>query len=275
MLSLIARGAPRLSSPSPRNTPGTALPDPVGRRPAGRDGAGRLRPRPVRALGERARPPRRGPAAEIGDAATADRVRRLFEETRGAGRRTGLLVELPQVKVPENAREAEAVTADSLVPGLGALLGAARGRTSSSFRSRTSPGEIRSRRYLLMKAAAIVRSRSPSLRIAVLPPAGRGGLFPAGREGAPLRGSRRVRRPPRPRPRRRRDDAGGRPRGGGRPLVRARRSSSPLRRSRAPVRSSTSRRVLGSRRPGRRRPAHRPAQASPSSTGSAPSSPAT
>ena len=50
----------------------------------------------------------------------ADRVRRLFEDTRDAGRRTGLLVELPVVNIPENAREAEGVTADSLVPGLGA-----------------------------------------------------------------------------------------------------------------------------------------------------------
>lgn len=120
-------------------------------------------------------------AAEISDAATADRVRRLFEETRGAGRRTGLLVELPEVNVPENAREAEAVTADSLVPGLGGLLGAAQGADLFVLSLPDLSGEIRSRRYLLMKAAAIVRSRSPSSRIAVLfhQPAG-GGLFPPG-----------------------------------------------------------------------------------------------
>ncbi len=119
--------------------------------------------------------------AEIGEAGTADRVRRLFEETLGAGRRTGLLVELPEVKVPENAREAEAVTADSLVPGLGALLGAAQGADLFVLSLPDLSGEIRSRRYLLMKAAAIVRSRSPSSRIAVLfhQPAA-GGLFPPG-----------------------------------------------------------------------------------------------
>ena len=120
-------------------------------------------------------------AAQIGEAATAVQVRRLFEETRGAGRRTGLLVQLPVVIVPENAREAEAVTADSLVPGLGALLGAAQGADLFVLSLPDLSGEIRSRRYLLMKAAAIVRSRSPSSRIAVLfhQPAG-GGLFPPG-----------------------------------------------------------------------------------------------
>lgn len=120
-------------------------------------------------------------AAEIGEAGTADRVRRLFEETRGAGRRTGLLVELPEVNVPENAREAEAVTADSLVPGLGTLLGTAQGADLFVLSLPDLSGEIHSRRYLLMKAAAIVRSRSPASRIAVLfhQPAG-GGLFPPG-----------------------------------------------------------------------------------------------
>ncbi len=119
--------------------------------------------------------------AETGDPATPDRLRRLFEETRAAGRRTGLLVELPQVDVPENAREAEAVTADSLVPGLGALLGAAQGADLFVLSLPDLSGDIRSRRYLLMKAAAIVRSRSPSSRIAVLfhQPSG-GGLFPPG-----------------------------------------------------------------------------------------------
>lgn len=119
--------------------------------------------------------------AETGDPATPDRLRQLFEETRTAGRRTGLLVELPQVEVPENAREAEGVTADSLVPGLGALLGAAQGADLFVLSLPDLSGDIRSRRYLLMKAAAIVRSRSPSSRIAVLfhQPAG-GGLFPPG-----------------------------------------------------------------------------------------------
>ena len=120
-------------------------------------------------------------ATETGEAVTADRVRRLFEETRGAGRRTGLLVELPVVNIPENAREAEGVTADSLVPGLGALLGAAQGADLFVLSLPDLSGEIASRRYLLMQAAAIVRSRSPSSRIAVLfhQPAG-GGLFPPG-----------------------------------------------------------------------------------------------
>ncbi|MBK9090762.1 MAG: hypothetical protein IPL90_17670 [Holophagales bacterium] len=120
-------------------------------------------------------------AAEIGEAGTADRIRRLFEDTRAAGRRTGLLVELPEVNVPENAREAEAVTADSLVPGLGALLGAAQGADLFVLSLPDLSGDIRPRRYLLMKAAAIVRSRSPSSRIAALfhQPAG-GGLFPPG-----------------------------------------------------------------------------------------------
>ena len=85
------------------------------------------------------------------------------------------------MNVPENAREAEAVTADSLVPGLGALFGAAQGADLFALSLPDLSGDIRSRRYLLMKAAAIVRSRSPSARIAVLfhQPAG-GGLFPPG-----------------------------------------------------------------------------------------------
>jgi hypothetical protein len=117
----------------------------------------------------------------IGDAETPERVRRLFALARGAGRRTGLLVELPLVKVPESAREAEAVTADSLVPGLGALLGAAKEADLFVLSLPDLSGEIRSRRYLLMKAAAIARSVGPSARIAVLfhqPPGG--GLFPPG-----------------------------------------------------------------------------------------------
>ena len=120
-------------------------------------------------------------AADVGVPATPEGVRRLFAEARAAGRRTGLLVELPEVKVPESAREAEAVTADSLVPGLGALLGAAQGADLFVLSLPDLSGEVRSRRYLLMKSAAIVRSRSASSRIAVLfhqPPGG--GLFPPG-----------------------------------------------------------------------------------------------
>ena len=120
-------------------------------------------------------------AAEVAVPGSTESVRHLFGESRAAGRRTGLLVELPEVKVPENAREAEAVTADSLVPGLGALLGAAQGADLFVLSLPDLSGEIRSRRYLLMKAAAIVRSRSPSSRIAVLfhqPPGG--ALFPPG-----------------------------------------------------------------------------------------------
>ena len=120
-------------------------------------------------------------SGEIGLPETPGRVRSLFEDSRTAGRRTGLLVELPEVRVPENAREAEAVTADSLLPGLGDLLGAAEGADLFALSLPDLSGEVRARRYLLMKAAAIVRSRSPSSRIAVLfhQPAG-GGLFPPG-----------------------------------------------------------------------------------------------
>ena len=120
-------------------------------------------------------------SAGIGGAATPDRVRALFAETRGAGRRAGLLVELPEVKVPESAREAEGVTADSLVPGLGALLASARDADLFVLSLPDLSGEIRSRRWLLMKAAAIARSVGPNARIAVLfhqPPGG--GLFPPG-----------------------------------------------------------------------------------------------
>ena len=120
-------------------------------------------------------------AAEAAHPGTPAGVRSLFEEAARAGRRTGLLVDLPAVKVPENAREAEAVTADSLVPGLGALLGAARGADLFVLSLPDLSGDVRSRRYLLMKAAAIVRSVSPPSRIAVLfhqPPGG--ALFPPG-----------------------------------------------------------------------------------------------
>ncbi|MDX9734856.1 MAG: IS66 family insertion sequence element accessory protein TnpB [Thermoanaerobaculia bacterium] len=120
-------------------------------------------------------------AAEVGRTATPEGVRRLFAEARAAGRRAGLLVELPEVKVPENAREAEAVTADSLVPGLGALLASARDADLFVLSLPDLSGEVRSRRWLLMKAAAIARSVGPTARIAVLfhQPAG-GGLFPPG-----------------------------------------------------------------------------------------------
>ena len=120
-------------------------------------------------------------AAELGVPATPEGVRRLFGEARAAGRRTGLLVELPEVKVPESAREAEAVTADSLVPGLGTLLASAREADLFVLSLPDLSGEVRSRRWLLMKAAAIARSVGPSARIAVLfhQPAG-GGLFPEG-----------------------------------------------------------------------------------------------
>lgn len=120
-------------------------------------------------------------AAEVGSAGTPGFVRLLFGEARAAGRRAGLLVELPEVKVPENAREAEAVTADSLLPGLGALLASARDADLFVLSLPDLSGEVRSRRWLLMKAAAIARSVGPSARIAVLfhqPPGG--GLFPPG-----------------------------------------------------------------------------------------------
>lgn len=122
-------------------------------------------------------------AEEVGDAGTAEAVRRLFGEARSSGRRAGLLVELPEVRVPENAREAEAVTADSLLPGLGALLASARDADLFVLSLPDLSGEVRARRWLLMKAAAIARSAGPSARIAVLfhQPAG-GGLFPAGAE---------------------------------------------------------------------------------------------
>jgi hypothetical protein len=120
-------------------------------------------------------------AASIADSRTPAAVRALFAESRAAGRRAGLLVELPPVKVPESAREAEAVTADSLVPGLGALLAAARDADLFVLSLPDLSGEVRSRRWLLMKAAAIARSVGPSARIAVLfhQPA-EGGLFPPG-----------------------------------------------------------------------------------------------
>ncbi len=120
-------------------------------------------------------------AAEVSVPATPEGVRRLFAEARAAGRRAGLLVELPELKVPENAREAEAVTADSLVPGLGALLASAREADLFVLSLPDLSGDVRSRRWLLMKAAAIARSVGPTARIAVLfhQPAG-GGLFPEG-----------------------------------------------------------------------------------------------
>ncbi len=120
-------------------------------------------------------------ASEVGDVATPEAVRRLFDQARAGGRRAGLLVELPEVKVPENAREAEAVRADSLVPGLGALLAASHDADLYVLSLPDLSGEIRSRRWLLMKAAAIARSVGPSARIAALfhQPSG-GGLFPPG-----------------------------------------------------------------------------------------------
>ena len=120
-------------------------------------------------------------AAEVGGTGTPEGVRRLFSEARAAGRKAGLLVELPLVKVPESAREAEAVTADSLLPGLGALLASARDADLFVLSLPDLTGEIRSRRWLLMKAAAIARSVGPSARIAALfhQPGG-GGLFPPG-----------------------------------------------------------------------------------------------
>ncbi len=120
-------------------------------------------------------------AGSVADTETPGRVRALFAGSRAAGRRPGLLVELPPVKVPENAREAEAVTADSLVPGLGALLAASRDADLFVLSLPDLSGDVRSRRWLLMKAAAIARSVAPAARIAVLfhQPEG-GGLFPPG-----------------------------------------------------------------------------------------------
>ena len=96
-----------------------------------------------------------------------------------------------------------------------------------------------------------------------LPPAGGRRALPARCEGAPLRGSRRVRRPPRPRPRRRGDDARRRSRGRRRPLVRA---PSPRHRAAGPGRRRAPRprrALLRGRRPGRRRPARRSGRRSP------------
>ena len=101
-------------------------------------------------------------------AETPGAIAQAFAEARLAGRKTGLSFEVPELPVPADAREAEAASAGSLLPGLDAALAAARGADLFVLSLPDLPDDVRARRYLLMKVAAEVRARAPAARVAVL-----------------------------------------------------------------------------------------------------------
>lgn len=113
-------------------------------------------------------------------AGLAATVRELTKGCASAGFRSGLVVELPNVPVPTDARGAEVATADTLYPGLGALLEAADKADLVALLFPDLTGDLAARRFVLKKIAAEIRALNPTVQIAlVLDQEESGRLFPA------------------------------------------------------------------------------------------------
>src|SRR5712692_247449 len=96
-------------------------------------------------------------------------ARTLVASARKAGCRAGLSLTLPKTSIPEDARAAEAASAESLYPDLGRLLDAAHGADLFVIRFARLDDDLRGPSFVLKKIAAEIRAANPAVRIAVVP----------------------------------------------------------------------------------------------------------
>jgi len=105
------------------------------------------------------------PADAFGD--SADAARRLVAFAHRNGRRAGVSVVLPPAAVPKDARAAELATSETLYPGLGSLLLAARGADLFELTFPKLPDDLRDQSFTLKRVAAEIRAANPSAKVAV------------------------------------------------------------------------------------------------------------
>jgi hypothetical protein len=117
-----------------------------------------------------------------GDDTAAESARMLVGSARNAGWRAGLSLTLQGTVIPEDARAAEAASAETLYPGLGRLLEAARGADLFVLRFPVLEEDLRAQSFVLKKVASEIRAANPGARLAVVP--GRFLESPADRERA-------------------------------------------------------------------------------------------
>ena len=121
------------------------------------------------------------PAAEFASPSSESSARTLVAASRGAGWKSGLAVDLPDTEVPKDPRAAEASTPETLYPGLGRLLEAAKGADLFVLGfPKLEEEDIPARRFALRLIAASIRAENPSTQIALVFHRGPGSpLFPA------------------------------------------------------------------------------------------------
>ncbi len=103
-----------------------------------------------------------------GAKASEEAVHSLLALAPKAGFHTGLRFALRQVPVPTNARAAEAVSADTLYPGLGPVLTAAKGADLFVLDVPAFEGDWHAPSFILKKVAAEIRGLAPAAKIAVV-----------------------------------------------------------------------------------------------------------
>jgi hypothetical protein len=118
----------------------------------------------------------------FGDENGAASARTLVTNARNAGWRAGVSLTLEPVPIPEDPRAAEAASADSLYPGLGRLLEAARGADLFVLRFPRLDDDLRAQSFVMKKVASEIRAANPAARLAIVP--GRFLESPADRERA-------------------------------------------------------------------------------------------
>lgn len=107
-------------------------------------------------------------ADTAGGPAAVAAARALAAGASRAGRRAGILVRVAETKVPESGFVAEGVTAETLYPGLGALLAAARGADLFVLDLSSSPAGERAATFVLRRLASEIRAANPSARLALV-----------------------------------------------------------------------------------------------------------
>ena len=109
------------------------------------------------------------PPSRFADPLAEESARSLVAAARRSGWRSGLAVDLPDTEVPKEPRAAEVTTPESLYPGLGRLITAARGADLFVL---GFPGleeeDLPARRFVLRKIAAAIRAENPDARIALV-----------------------------------------------------------------------------------------------------------
>jgi hypothetical protein len=109
------------------------------------------------------------PAAQFASPLAESSARALVASARAAGWKSGLAVDLPDTEVPKDPRAAEASTPETLYPGLGRLLGAAKGADLFVLGfPKLEEEDIPARRFALRMIAAFIRAENPSTQIALV-----------------------------------------------------------------------------------------------------------